>query len=118
MESINNVKINHLIFIPYTNSIIKADMKYIITLPVSGSKNVSIDGIRTIINTFNINLNSSFSVLVFVLSRIYAMYKTIPTLANSLGWILPIMGMLNHALAPFIGVPKINTNNSIIFVAI
>ena len=37
-------------------------IKYIITAPVSGSKKVSIDGIKIIINVLSKNINSSFIV--------------------------------------------------------
>ena len=53
------IKKNHLFLIPPTNSITKAIIKYIITEPVSGSINVNIAGIITIINIFIKNLNSS-----------------------------------------------------------
>ena len=77
-------------------------IKYMITLPVSGSRNVNIDGIKVIINASKITLLS-------LLFNIFDKYIINTTFMNSDGWNAPNLGILNHAFEPFIDSPKNNT---------
>ena len=52
--NINVIKINHFLFIPLKYNKEINIIMYIITLPVSGSRNVSIEGIKVIIKAFTI----------------------------------------------------------------
>ena len=56
--------INHLYLIPYTNNITISITKYIITLPVSGSKNVNTDG-NNVIKKHLVIINNSFLKVLF-----------------------------------------------------
>ena len=62
---------NHLFLIPLINNKDIQIMKYIITLPVSGSKNVKIDGIKVIINDLKINIKSFFFLFLYKTSAKY-----------------------------------------------
>ena len=93
--------------------------KYINTTPVSGCRNVSIDGIITIIITLIRNRNSSFIVgLSYLLLKSFIIRASVNIsiiFINSLGCIVPTPGMLNHALALFmVGANKSNAINDII----
>ena len=55
-----------------TNSIVRHIIKYISTEPVSGSRNVIIEGIMVIIRAFVIRSISSFALVSFVFSIIFA----------------------------------------------
>ena len=78
-----------------------------ITSPVSGSKNVKIDGIKKIIKTFN---NLYFVLLVKITEE--KITKII--LTNSLGWKPPIKGIVNQDLLLLIGSAKKRSKVSII----
>ena len=87
--NIAKTRINHLYLIPEINSITKVINKYIRTTPVSGCKNVKIDGIPTTIHTLIKNINSCFrvGVLYFSLKSLIILPKTIINIIfiNSLG---------------------------------
>ena len=68
-RNINNIRnnpdiINHLYLIPNTNNITNNIEKYINTIPVSGSKNASNEGINVKIKHLNIIVSSFLNVLV------------------------------------------------------
>ena len=86
------------------------------TAPVSGSIKVRTDGINTINNIFKMNNNSSV-----ILGLLYLSLKSVIILdimiikkifINSLGWRVPIKGILNQQVALLIFIPKNNTNTS------
>ena len=86
------------------------------TAPVSGSIKVRTDGINTINNIFKMNNNSSV-----ILGLLYLSLKSVIILdimiikkifINSLGWRVPIKGILNQHLALLTVLPKNNTRTS------
>ena len=107
------VKINHLLRNPPINNIAIVIIIYMITAPVSGSMNVSADGMNKTINTFMINFNSSI-----ISGFLYVSLKSVIILdrviiknifINSLGWSVPKNGILNQHFALFTFTPKNNT---------
>ena len=81
--------INQPILIPLVNNITISIAKYIKIIPVSGSKNDNIEGIRTIRKHFNITFISSLKFFLFTdlqyFSSKFARTKIINTFTNSLG---------------------------------
>ena len=73
---------------------------------MSGSKNTSIEGIKVIIITFNINLKSGL-----LTSTILLKYKVRVSLTSSLGWKENNLKS-NQAVDPLIFLPKNNTKTS------
>lgn len=101
---------------PYMKSITKEIRKYIITIPVSGSKKVRILGINVITITVK-NITKSF--LKVLLGYLISKYENTlvfvninANFMNSLGWKDPIPGIVNQHLEPFISVPKIKSKKS------
>ena len=114
--SIVIASINHLYLIPDMNNIINVINKYINTTPVSGCRNVSMLGMSTTINIFNMNMNSCahdglrYSVLNLFIILASVIINIIFT--NSLGWNVPIPGIVNQHFALLTGVPNINSSAS------
>lgn len=110
---------NILFLIPKANSIIRDIRKYIITIPVSGSKNVNNAGIMVIIIIIKKSFMSSFkSLLGCFLSNqvnILTLVSIKIILVNSLGWNEPIPGIINQHFEPFTSVPKIRSKKSKMF---
>lgn len=107
---------------PKAKSIIKDIKKYIITIPVSGSKKVSKLGTRVISIIIKNNLTSSLKVLLgYFLSNqlnIFVLVNINTSLANSLGWKEPTPGIVNQHLDPFTSVPNIKSKKSRILIKI
>ena len=79
--------------------------------PVSGSKNTKREGIKVIMPTLKINLNSSFLLWIGNLLIKLAKYSESVNFTSSLGW-KDKDPIVNHALAPWIFLPKIKTKTS------
>ena len=82
---------------------INAIIKYMMTAPVSGSIKVNIEGTKIIANTLRIKANSSQAVLVnlSLLKSVIILDNVIikNIFINSLGWMVPIKGILNQQVA-------------------
>ena len=91
--------INAFLFILQYFNVDRRIMTYIIIAPVSGSKNVRIEGIKVII----VNVKKFFFLIINEESK-----RIKDVLASSLGW-MEKLKMLIHAFEPLIVLPNSNT---------